>query len=464
MVKKKKQIKRVLGYRGGFSTPMAFKRVPKQSLPQGWNSLLRQASKTTTDKAKSLLNEVTKNAKIRVGKVEVSMARNPNAGVTGPTKVKSPMEEISSRHAISGKNHLFTAHKHTWHVTCGKEPAAWLKRAAVDNGTDHNKFRDTLEIYDMDNANRSDLSKDFGFNQKLQWFVNPLHFGWRMDDLDSEYSFNDDYNSSKIAEQAAYMGVTKLRSVAKITNMNRYVPLKLKVSLVNIRYDLRPELVMEQSCNSDVLDQDNGAMPIAVQFTPNTAGTAFGDYVLVDPDSKGVKSANIFKDTCSIIATKSFKLAAGDHLELTYDQLCGSGLRLDKLFGMDDTTGINSATPITYTLLIEACGEQVELVNVNDPTIVMKGSCIGNIQCEFSKFIYGVNSSKDAFEVINPAVGLGSYQGWRTRRFATRVYSKSVTANFTNKKYNLSHNLVDNVNYSIPIMSDATVTTAGTNN
>lgn len=458
---------KALGYRGGFSTKLprkSFSKYASPALEAGWNSLLRSAKQKTTNEAKEFLNRVVRDTTINVGKTKVKMVRNPSLGVVGSPNSKSPSEEMSARNSISGSNHLFSAHKHSWNVTAGQKPSKWLNTQATLGGESKIKFRDTIETYDMENVNRSALSRDFGFNQKLQWFISNTQFGFRADDLDQEFSFSGEYDSSRIADQTTYLGIKSLLSKAKITNMNRYVPVKVKVSLISLLRNYDPDDIMLESANNNPTSQEEGAMPIAFQYSPITNNpTAIGESVLVDIKSPGVKAANSWKDGATTIATKTFKLAAGDNLEVNYNQLCGSGVRLDKLFGYQDSNSYKATKPITFSLLIEAYGEEVELVDVLDTTKVMKGSCIGNIQCEFSKYINGVAPSRSARAVINDGVSLGSNRGWYSKRFATKVISKTTTANFTVKKYNLNHNLVDDVNYSIPVMSDSIKVTAGTN-
>jgi len=455
----------VISTRGGFSIPVAFGKTPTlKDLNIGSKVLLGAVAKAGIEEAERFVAGRAKNISINVGKTKVKLATEPTVGGGGGNRRPSPLSEISSRHAISGSNHLFTAHKHKWNVNAGRHTARWIKNEAKQNGDNQLVLRDTLTSYHMDNVSRSQLSKDFGFNQKLQWFINASQFGVTADDLRNQYTYTGNYDSSKLANQICYLGISKLRSIATITNMNRYVPCRVKVSLVDIGRNYDPKDIFAASCNAVPAAQDESAMPMAFQYSHATFGNVVGDSVLVDVSSPGVRSSNTWKDACSIAATKTFRLAAGDHLEVDYEQRLGSGLRLDKLFGYEDS-GSNYVTtkPITYALLIEAYGEQVELVDNSDQTKVMKGTCIGNLQCEFKKMIYGPNSSYNASTGINSTTGLGSNEGWYSHRFPLRVISRATTENFTINKYNLDHNLVDGVNYSIPIMSDAVSVTAGTN-
>lgn len=466
-----KSLKSVKKIRGGFVVPSpgrvhpgyVFKPTKGRPLVTQWKDFKKSAERKTKEEVKRFQKGFSLSLGFKIGKTALRLATSPDAGVSNPSNTRTVIETLSARQPISGTNKLFTAHKHSWKVDFGYKPSGWLKDVIKDNGFSTSEVHDTTIDVPM-GATREELTKDFGFNRKLQWLIPVDWFGFDTDLLNS-LTYESSYDTSRTATQTAYAGISNLRSYSQITNMNRYVPMYLKVSLVGFKNGSTPRDTFLDACANTftgdpaVWTQVEGAMPVVNQMSQRVNGTS-GPYVYVDPHSSGVKGANNWKENARIVASKTFKLSAGDHLEIEYDHRSGSGIRLDKLFGYRNSSVYNAATPVTFMLLIEAHGEMVELVNTAG-TQVMKGTCIGSIQTEFKTFIQGAGSQRDVQTAINTS---GTRKGYLYKHYPVKVYSNSLndTTDISVKRFNLAYNELG-TSYSIPIMSDADSMDAGKN-
>lgn len=383
----------------------------------------------------------------------------PIAGVASSDKKSLPNITSLNTSLISGKNSLYNAKEHKLKFTSGREPGSWLRSIEKLNGSHTIQVNNTTEQYPLVDTDRAYLVKNYGLNQKMQLAVNTERFGFTFSSLLDYFSIGT-YDTNKIRTQVAYGAISKLTSKATITSMNRYVPVFVKVSLCRVETAINHfEGAFQEGINSTNIQQIDGAMPLFYQQENNQAGTLLGESISVDPKTPGVRASEKFKAAVQVLESKTVKLYAGDRIKLQYDHLCGSGVRLDKLHGVDRDSSWNNDHPITYSLMIESWGEEVDAYLYSNPDHVIKGTAPGSLQFEFSKHVTGIAPLKTGAEQQNT----GANDGYFSNRYAVKVYTKSPLTSQVRRYFGTYADLTTTTanGYRIPVMSDATVGEAG---
>jgi hypothetical protein len=419
------------------------------------NTAIDYVVRGKSETAKRILKELAKPMAIKVGNEIYKLTNPPVAGVASPSSDPQILGVEDSWKQVSGTNHLYTAREYRLNITSGRSKRGWLSSIEKTNGRVNVKTVDTTELYHLDDAARSNLTKVAGIGRKTQQLINSNLFGWTFQDLRTYFSMTT-YDTSNIREQVAYGAVTKLNSKMTITNLNKYVPTYIKVNLVRNKVVGSDPINSYRGCiNSVDTIQVDGAMPLYIQQGSIPAETILGQRVFVDPKSKGIKSSEIFKAGFEIVESKQFKLAAGDRLKINYDHLCGSGVRLDKLHGIERDSSFSDKHPVTYLAMIETWGEEVDAYLTLDASRVIKATAPTSIQFETSKTIYGVMPSESALQLQNSS----GYKGYLSESFAIKLYSKSPLVTTTRRYYDFHSNL--GTVYKVPVMSDAVEQSAG---
>jgi hypothetical protein len=215
----------------------------------------------------------------------------------------------------------------------------------------------------------------------------------------------------------------------------------------------------KEGVNSDSNIQIDGSMPRLYQQESIQTNTIVGNSIMVDPKTNGIRTSEKWKSSMKVIESKTVKLYAGDRIKLVYDHMCGSGIRLDKLHGCEKDNSWNNDHPITYSLMIESWGEEVDAYAYADANKVIKGSCPGSLQFEFSKHITGIGPSATGANQILTTTA----KGYISNRYAVKVYTKSPLSLLTRRSFGTYAELTSTTgsSYRIPVMSGAEVQNAG---
>ena len=451
--------------RGGFvnSKPVrnfVLENVTPANVEKVIHNTINKASKGRVGIAVGLLKKLAKPAAVKIADhVKVKLTESPAGTVTGKGTI--PSIETESVRMISGSNGLYKAKEHRVHFKSGNEPGRWLKTLKRDNGFHTDLQLDTTISYPLGHADRSELHTQAGLNQKEQVGIDTDLFGWTVGEVNDLVQLTN-YDTATTKEQRAYVAVSKLRSEATITSLNKFVPTYVKMSLVRLRPTGENWLLsFLDGVNTTTVTQIDGAMPLYIQQDVSSSNK-LGSHIYVDPTTKGVRSSNKFNAISDIVMSKTIKLPAGDRIKLVYDHNYGSGLRMDKLFGEKADTSISDSCPLTYVLMVEYWGEEVDAYRYQDSSDVIKGTCPSMLQFEFKKSIEGSPPSYSSTTGLNPA----GVKGWLSQSFAIKVYTDGNLASTTRRYFGTYAELTDTgiTGYRVPIMSDASYEAAGSIN
>lgn len=427
------------------------KLLGKNSTPERVNKFLNfaidKAARGKSSTAARYLKELSKPLSYDISGRILRMIRTPVSGVVSPPGVQSVMEESSSIHRLSGANNTLHAREHRINFKTGLNKRRWIKQTIIENGEVNRKLKDTTEDFPLEDLARNALLIKAGANRKMQKMVDPDYFGFSHADLQSFFDITS-HTGSTIREQIAYGAISKLVSKSTITNMNKYIPVHVKASLLRPKVVGVDPITQWLKCfNTTTTVQIEGAIPLYTQLTNSASSSIFGNTQLVDPKSKGVKASEVFNSSFEVVESKKVKLLSGDRLKINYEHLCGSGVRLDKLHGMQTDTGFSTKHPVTYMLFLEMWGEEVDVMSNTSTSQIIKATAPVAVQFEYEKIVHGVRPSTTAADMQTSA-------GYTSNHFAVKLYSKSPLVT-TNRRWNDSYaNL--GTTYIVPVMSDST--------
>lgn len=397
---------------------------------------------------------------VKVGQVYNSIV-SPPPGEFTTSKSTVPAEYQIDRFMQSGVNHTFNSNLYKAKFTAGQKITRTSRELGKLNGITHKNLIDTTR--DIGDATlREQLSQKFGFQQKIQGFVDTAYFGYDYNDIENLFSGLSTISSAINKDQIAYGMLQNLNSFVRVTNVNKFLPVTLKLHLIKMQNPgSDPHELFPAVCNltPDVV-QDEGAMPRIYQFGQATTDSIIRS-VVVDPKSTGIRAAYEFKASVDIVKTITKKLYTGDSLEFNYNHLVGPGIRLDKIAGMSDGVGFDVNYPITYALMFEAHGPIIEAISgdSNTPNRRYSGTGPGLLSFEFKKSITGVKRSLDA------TYNTGTAKGFLSTNLAVRVFTPS-SLDSTAKRFNVDYSsirtspTVGGSGVYVPIMSDKDVSAA----
>lgn len=362
----------------------------------------------------------------------------------------------------SGANGTYVSKLHKVYYNIGQKPTRSINEVCKENGSTVLKLSDT--IYDnVSTLERPQLTQTYGFNQKLQLIPQPDYFGFNIRRLAETYEIsNIALVSPTNREQKVYGCVKSLNSVARITNINKYTPCYVKIHLIKYKGNETFRNALTNATNAALGTQTEGAMPEKHQLSLKDVTNTFSSSVLVNPRTTGIKASSEWKASVEIVASCSRKLHTGDTLQFSYKHLCGPGLRFDELDGYWNDSSVLNDFPITYGLLIEAHGPQLEAVHSATAGARYLGTSPGMLSFEYQRSVEHALPSRDQQTGVN----IGSTGGYLSQKTAIRVFTKEETSL-------RSGNAIYNVNYSdigtgpgsgtiyIPVMSDKVVDDAG---
>lgn len=393
----------------------------------------------------------------QAGKVYANMIQAPEGDFMGTENLVPAISEESTR-MLSGSNRAYFSTIHKTKFYAGQEPTRVNYRLGRTNGVSKLCIADTLRN-GLDTTTRQALTLHTGFNQKMQAFMDTDYFGFNFKNISDEFDLTS-VDDPVGTQQTAYGALHNLTTKMKITNINKYLPVNVKIYLVKYMDFSRAWESLVDSCSNITLvpaTQVPNAMPVYNQVGFQVSD-AISSSVLVDPLSNGVLSAGEFKGQCEIVRTFKKKLSSGDIWEFNYVHECGPGIRLDRMRGYQKDSVVLDKFPITYAVMVEFWGPQVEGYRADSSAIRYLGTGPATLNFESRKEITGVNTSLG----YDDAANTGTNKGYLSRKWYTRVFTKDVKPHADNDRivnYNFSDIVAGSGTSSqliIPIMSGFT--------
>jgi len=387
----------------------------------------------------------------------------PTSEIYGATDAVPLISEDNSRR-MRGANNLTHATLHVVNLDTGQPPTRSNRAMSRLYGTTNKTYLDTIRE-GLDDNFRSSLVINCGFNQKTQTVFNSVTTGFTLGDFNTIFSIADDL-PSVVRQQACYANVQRMKSEVRITNINKFLPVNLKVYLFQYRQEeVNYDLLIQNCVNTSLASQDIMAMPRVNQLTTLDSG-GFRQSVRVDPLSNGIFSSPEWKAQCDIVHTVSKKLYAGDTLKFNHTHWCGPGLRIDKIYGAVRNTTTAQSKPVAYGMMFEMVGVPVEGYRADNSNIRYQGTGLGYLQYEFRKTMMGSNvpMRDNAADDVSP-----TYGGYNAGGFGVRVFTKEITKHLDVNSKIINFNASNVVpgpggtmtQLVIPLMSDATPAGAG---
>lgn len=367
-------------------------------------------------------------------------------GVSGPPNIQIPSFSSDGVKRISGKNSLYTAKEYRQSFRAGNSSGRWMRELAKTNSITKEIISDTQSDYMLDSAGRGSLTRVTGSNRKSQMIIDPALFGETIAFPNSLFTLSG-MDTTLAVSQTLYGAISSITSKMSLTSLNRYIPMYVRLSLLRNKVSVNTPAQSFADCYNDVFTvQDNGAMPSYYQNTSPLLSSGFWSEVTVDPKTPGVKSADNWKNNFDVVYSKKTKLYAGDRVKFDYKHLFGSGINLSKVYGMvKETDDFASGTQITYSLMIEAWGEEVDILSVATNQVI-KATAPVSFQLEFKKEF---TAAQRDLTIDDRAT-----RGFESSKYAVKAYTKRLV-DATARRWNDSHGNLG-VNYIVPVMSDAT--------
>lgn len=465
-----KATKRALGVKGGFAKLPPFitrplyqefgRQTGKYLNPNSLNRFYEKvASNYTFGKtayARDLIRRFATPVTLEVGKAAVKMAQGVVNGVVQPEGVDTPisishesMNRYNQKAAVVGKTHKIN-------FTAGESKGKWLSRLTKLTGVAELVNLDTQVNLPLTSSTRSDLTFETGANRKSQILISPDYTCMTLGHLNTMFSLSAK-DTNQVKDEIVYGGIPSVKSEITITSLNKYLPTYVKVTLLN---PLRLKEVWNNNwfncVNSNLTSQNNGALPLYYQMDNPEIGREKFRRLEVDPATNGIKSSAAWKTSFDVIATKTVKLDAGDMLKVTYEHLFKSGVRLDTAYALVKD-GYPTTMPLTYMMMVEFWGKEVDAYEVGVPANVIKCTLPSVIQFEFKRKYTHVRASTDIADVNT------STNTWTNlNNTAVRVFSNSKLEPFDPAQRRWSDSYINmGINYVVPIMSDTTQQDAG---
>lgn len=451
-VEKKRHARRLIGT--WFKLQLG-KRLPPNEVKAKLEKFMFQvARKYGGEHAALVLNALgAKKLSARVGNMYASIIDAPPDEYLGKT---SSIPAVSTEKLISltGGNDIYRSKVHRIIFTAGDYSTKAVKAAAKLNGINTWNHQDSIRTT-LSDVDRASLIYSTGFNQKCQMTMGESFF-WSVDDL---YDIMDlaSLSDRTNAEQVLYANILNLKTNIKITNLNKYLPMIIKIHMVKFSDPANNYRdLIQLTTNSDITTPTQGVntMPVWNQLTVS-ANSSMGDYVYVDPKSNGIMSSNEWKAKCEIVRTFTKQIDSGDILDFNYIHRCGPGARVDKIAGAWRASDSSTIQPVTYVPLIEFYGPLVEGYRADNAVYRWLGTGPGAIAFEYKKSLVAANEHTET-RVYND----GTSGGMLANRIGMRVYTRDIVRkDATTRIKNVSYsNIVTSAGTSsqliIPLMVD----------
>lgn len=336
-----------------------------------------------------------------------------------------PLLTSETMRRLTGQQGLYSSKKHVVRLKTGQPPTRANMMMSKLYGINNLCHFDTIRDNTISDSERQSLTVTAGFNQKTQFMFASNLTGYNLSEFDGIFGVSDD-NPLVTRQQTAYANIQYMRTIMKITNINKFLPIKLKIHLITYQQqDISYDSFLPSCCNIDLVNQLTLGMPVNNQLTVASAST-YKDQVSVDPLSNGILSSAEWKGQMEILHTISQKIPAGDILEFDWKHFCGPGVRLDKLYGEVKNSSTNAIGPIAYGFLFEMVGVPVEGYRADDATIRYLGTGPGALSFEFRRTMLGSN-----IPLFTTSDAASAYGGKTSSVYGMRVFTKDITRHHT---------------------------------
>lgn len=471
MNRRKKSLKKVTKYRGGF-TPSSF-------TPKSKAAAARAISKTTRSfvssraKGRSALEAAAEAAAVLAKPLAAKVGAEIVGSAVAASKWSSSIGNqgavtttSESTKMVTGSRGISTGKKYTTSFAAGAPVSRTLLAKEKMSGASRFVWKSSIDTYSITedppsaSNHRDEFSNTTGWNRKLQKMFTLDWGAWRAKDVVGFYTPLATFAQNKDQEQIIYGDVHYLGQKYTITNCSNYLPVYVKLTLVALHkpHDQTLQENFSDMKNDSLTASKSGAMPLYTQLTTGATGDV-SSAISVDPRSTGVFASNVFKERFKKAKSFTKKLSVGDIWEFDYKHFMGSGVRLDALLG--DNSGSND--PVTYQIIIDAWGPQVDLVRYDSTETAQTRRAVGSgpahIAYEIDKYAK-IGLQSDEMEMAGSNNGIEStdygyrlFQKGRKEDNLTRVSSVGYS--------NIKTNPTATGDYFIPVTTDATITNAG---
>lgn len=316
---------------------------------------------------------------------------------------------------------------------------------------------DSLRSSTLTDTNRTAFTVATGYNQKKQFMFNSSYTSFNLDYMSTLFDLGSTVAPIS-SNQRVYANVHQLQTKIRICNINKYLPVKMKIHFFTYEQLEVNYLSIISKCSNAILGtQDPEAMPEMYQLSTATPDPTIRRDIKVDPNSPGILASPSWKAHNNIVKTFSVKMNAGDICELTHNHSCGSGIRLDKLYGEYISATTSNTIPTTYGILFEMNGVEVDGYISGEPSRRYLGTSPCNVTFEFKRAITGALPPRDDINSRDSVVG-----GYSTRFFGIRVFQNETTPHLAVASGAKVKNWDEgNPALILPIMADLTEQDAG---
>jgi hypothetical protein len=345
----------------------------------------------------------------------------------------------------------------------GKTPSKMVRMASNMNGSKLQWALDTMQLYQPSASptSRTDgLNNEFGFNRReYKWYTGITHASIaNIASLTHTTPSVSTQAESRL--QTSYGFLKRILGNYKIVNRGSHLPIIVKIHLLGQRNEtsVGPSGLLQACFNADRTVQENTAIPIRYQLSNLTAEGGISYSVECSNYGSGIFSSQNFKNNFFVAKTFTKKLKPGDIWDFQQEMHFNSGIRLDLLNGKINDNRINEFTAVNYIPVFEVKGVQCQAVRYNESTVNV-GTYIGSAPGWWSlevrrgyEWVTEASQSSDA-----TTTGFPSSDRMMIRTFTRRDTATSQEFSATNSSISTAP-AADSV--VIPVMSDATITTA----
>lgn len=280
-------------------------------------------------------------------------------------------------------------------IMLGAPNRTMLRTNAKVNGTYWNNIVDSQQNdwANLPSSNRENLSRAFGFNEKLVTFMNTADLptvgqvqtdaGW------AESAF--DWTNSSFGKTTIYGGVMGTRVKHKFANTSTVMNLNIRITLFYSRIPSLTGPDFQSLCfpiDNTRTTQRQVDIPFAswVRNELTADPLQYSGFSYVSPKTS-LNESYYWRANAVPVKTVSAKLEPNDIWELNIEEIFPSGVNLEALWnvGILGPVGgaqLSSKAPMGYMLCMECWGDQTE-ARFNNETL--KGTYIGSAAGGFTR-------------------------------------------------------------------------------
>jgi len=458
------------------ATPKSIKRsISHAKTSHAKDAMTPQGAKKYRKFIEDLAATVESNSRFTVGGASIGVGMLTSAFLSGG-QLESVGVEKETNKRLTGGNAIQLATQFKTKFEYGRRSSQAIRSMAAQNGTVSVNLINTetsTNFNEVDSPgaalNRADLSKSYGFNQKLllvpgRFLTLSVRRALAIFGLDPQARLNEAFNTQQI-----YGMCMEERTRTRIMNTSTYFPTIIKYYMVSVEGESKEQpsfhgllrSIGQAGISTGVADDPNvdptltGRIPGIQQFSDivqdSSANNRVFNTLVVDPETSITGRAD-FRGAYSVMKTFTKKLMPGDVWELDITRHTGAGWDLSKMAVSSDAS-TEDGYAVSHYPLIECQGIPCEC-SKNTGDLTYMGTSPGWIQTQFrtdTKFINKPIQSISNVRGVSPS-------------YAIRAFVKNVASDTGSavRKFNVSAANIGPPdgpagNYYIPLVSDKEV-------